>query len=102
METITKHLVKNPRCFCKVPLTDLEKWAHKKYIEGKNTLQLLQEARSEYDKELITIIAMFDVDSKTMNKMLGHQTKPSCNLEMCRSHVHEWLENIVEDRQKHL
>jgi len=83
-----------------LPITDLEKWAYKKYVQGQDTLQLLAAADNEYDKELITIIAMLDVEKNSLDSMLGHQTKDTCNLEACRNKVREWLLKILDERKK--
>jgi hypothetical protein len=93
-------LSKKPRCFCKVPLVDLEKWAYKKYVEGKDTLALMKETATEYDRELVTIIALLDIEPVVLNAMLGHETKPTCNLRICRERVRAWLMNIVENRTR--
>lgn len=93
-------LKQKPRCFCQIPLTDLEKWAHKKYVDGKNTIDLLAETRSDYDKELVTIIAMLDVEKEKLDTMLGHAARSTCNLDMCRHKVREWLLHILDERQK--
>jgi len=100
MKENLERLAPKPRCFCKIPITDLEKWAHEKYVQGKNTLQLLDEAENDYDKELITIIAMLDVQEDSLDAMLGHQTKDTCNLDACRNTVREWLLKILDERKK--
>ncbi len=98
MSVELEQLTKKPRCFCKIPITDLEKWAYKKFVEGKNTMQLLADVENDYDKELITIIAMLDVDKEALDTMLGHESKNTCNLEMCRTRVRDWLLNILDER----
>jgi hypothetical protein len=92
-------LTDQPRCFCKIPINDLEKWAYKKYVQGRNTLELYAEANNSYDRELISIIALLDVDNENLDRMLHHQTKPTCNLEECRKRVKGWLLNILANRE---
>lgn len=79
-------------------MADLEKWAYKKYVEGKDTLGLMQETRTEYDRELVTIVALLDFEPTVLNTMLGHEAKATCNLQRCRDRVREWLQEIIASR----
>lgn len=81
----------DPHCFCQIPLTDLKKWAYEKFVQKKTTAELLAMAQSDYECELATVVALLDVDSQTLNRVLCHRTRPNCNLEKCRTMVREWL-----------
>ena len=93
-------MAKQPRCFCKIPITELMPWAYEKYIKGHTTVELLGRARTNRERELISIIAILDVEKKTLDEKLGHQTKPTCNLERCRKMVKQWLLAVVEEKKK--
>jgi hypothetical protein len=86
------------RCFCKIPPAELAKWMHDKYINNLSTMELMQKAATPYERELVTIIAMLDVDEKELDRMLHHETKPGCNLKHCRDAVKKLLLTIVHDK----
>jgi hypothetical protein len=93
-------LEKPKRCFCKIPPAELAKWMHEKYVNGLSTMELMQKATTPYERELVTIIAMLDVDNEQLDRMLNHETKPGCNLRHCRDAVKGLLLTIVNDKKK--
>jgi len=94
----TAVLEKPNRCFCTIPPSELIPWMQEKYVKGLSTMELMQKAVTPRDRELVTIIAMLDVDEKELDRMLHHQTKPGCNLKHCRDAVKKLLVTIVKDK----
>ena len=87
---------RRPRCWCEqYDLTDLTKWAYRRYVEGQSTLSLLRRARPPYERDLVRIVSMLDVDEAELDRALGHESKPTCKLRLLRDHVKRWLHDIT-------
>ena len=78
-------------CFCEVPIEELKRWADKRYREQIPTIELLEQAENAHDKEVIGIVAMFDVDEQTMLQLMGDVDKPDHHIIHCRQNVREML-----------
>jgi hypothetical protein len=98
-ENSSLKLEKPKRCFCKIPPSELVKWMHEKYVNNLTTMELMQKAATPFEREMVTIIAMLDVDEKELDRMLHHETKPGCNLKHCRDAVKKLLLTIVNDKK---
>ena len=99
MQDNSEQMVKPSRCFCHIPIDDLKKWAFKKYVGHEQTMKLLAETDNEYEKELIVITALLDLDEETLENNLGHLTRPGCNLSKCRHFIKDWLVHMLEKRK---
>ncbi|MCP4042911.1 MAG: hypothetical protein GY731_13295, partial [Gammaproteobacteria bacterium] len=59
-------LVRPTRCFCEVPDDELRPWVVKRYIENRSTIELLNSTDSQHEKELISIVALLQVDDAVL------------------------------------
>jgi hypothetical protein len=92
MQTDSEHELNHPtHCFCQLPLNDLKHWAEKRYREHISTLDLLRSAPDQHDKEVISAVAMLDLDETTMLEMMGDVDMPDHHLVHCRQQVRDLL-----------
>ena len=45
-----------------IPKLGLKKWAMKKFSEGYSTMELMASAQNDYDRSVISIVALMEVD----------------------------------------
>ena len=92
------HTLKPEKCFCQIPGDDLQKWAEKRFYENRETIDLLSEAKSDYEKEIVSIVSLLDIDDTTMIEMMGDVDKPTHHILECRRNVRELL-NLKKNKQ---
>ena len=85
-------------CFCEISDDELRPWAEKKYREHLSTLELIQSTDDPHQKEIISIVALLDVDECTMIQMMGGVDKPTYHLIHCRENVKHMLRLDTEKK----
>ena len=78
-------------CFCEIPDQELRPWVEKRYKQHQSTLDLMDSASNPREKEIISIVAMLDVDEQTMIEMMGGVGKPTHHIVHCRENVKRML-----------
>jgi len=78
-------------CFCEVPTEEMRPWVEKRYNEHVPTMQLLASTDDPHAKEIISIVAMFDVDEETLLGVMGGVDKPGHHIIHCREDVRRML-----------
>ena len=78
-------------CFCEIPNDELRPWVEKKYSDHMSTLELINSTDDPHQKEIISIVALFDVDENTMIKMMGDVNKSTHHIIHCRENVKQML-----------
>ncbi len=89
---LTDHFPHPKNCFCNIPIELLRKWYVKRYVDDIPTLELMEIAESDSDKEAICAIATFDIDEEDMLEMMGDINMPEHHIIHCRAKVKEELE----------
>jgi hypothetical protein len=84
-------LVKPQHCFCDIPDDELQPWVEKRYGEHRPTIELLHSTNDPRQREIISIVAMLDVDEATMLQLMGDVDKPSHHIIHCRENVKRML-----------
>jgi hypothetical protein len=74
-------------CFCQLPSEELKKWAAKRFCEHISTMDLLSSTDDSAEREMISAVALLDVDQETMLKMMG-------DVDMPEHHIIHCLENL--------
>ena len=90
---MTEHtdLIHPTHCFCQVPDEELRPWVLKRYVEHNSTLDLLKSTDDPHEKELISIVALLDLDDDTMLRMMGDVDMPEHHILHCRLNVKQML-----------
>jgi len=81
---------------CSIPIDEIGYWAEKRFIEGISTVELLHQAESDREREIITVVGMLDVDDDKLDGMLKAAKECDCNIFACRSKLKDWLRNRLE------
>jgi hypothetical protein len=90
--TKTDHLLHPTHCFCQIPESELRPWAIKRYKERHSTLELICSTDDPHEKEIISIVAMLDVDDETLLELMGDVDLPEHHILHCRESVKRMLE----------
>jgi len=85
------NIIKPHHCFCEIPDVELRPWVEKKYKNHLSTLELIKSTDDPHQKEIISIVALFDVDEKTLIQMMGNVNKPNHHIIHCRENVKHML-----------
>ena len=102
---LTDHLPHPKNCFCNIPMNLLRKWYLKRYLECIPTLELLEIAECDSDKEAICAVAMFDITEEIMLDLMGDINLPEHHIVHCRADVRTELEQLItaeRSRVRHL
>jgi hypothetical protein len=78
-------------CFCQFSAAELRKWAEKRYIEQHPTIELLQSSDDPHEKEVISAVALLDVDDDVLLAMMGNVDLPEHHILHCRETVKRML-----------
>jgi hypothetical protein len=65
-------------CFCDIPPRDLRRWARRRFVEGRETLELLRMATRPRDRAAVCVVAMLDLPDDEVVRLLGPRTQPGC------------------------
>jgi len=84
-------IVSPAHCFCEIPEAELRPWVEKKYHEHQSTLELMRSTDDPHEKEIISIVALLDVDEGTMIHMMGGVDKPTHHIIHCRQDIKRML-----------
>ena len=84
----------NPYCLGNYNFDNIALYARKRFIEGYNTIDLLQKAKSNRERQEIALVAMMDIDEETVdNLQLSCQYAEQCKVTSCRKVIKEIIEN---------
>jgi len=84
-------LIRPHHCFCEIPDVELQPWVEKRYRENRSTVELLHSTDDAHQKEIISIVALLDVDEKSMLELMGDVNKPEHHIIHCRENVKHML-----------
>ena len=90
-ETKTDEILHPTQCFCEFPVEELRNWAQKRYREHISTMDLLRSTGNAHEKEVISAVALLDLDEGTMLSLMGDVNMPEHHLIHCRLQVREML-----------
>ena len=77
----------NPRCLGNYDFDQIAYFAKKRFVDGFNTVALLQQARSEREKEEIALVCLLDLEDDRIR-----------DLQLCCTHSHAC--EVIDCRDK--
>lgn len=84
----------NPGCLGNYDFDHITQYARKRFIEGFSTISLLQQAKSEREKEEIALVCMLDVEDNVVQDLeLSCNHAGDCKVTNCRSKLKSMIEN---------
>ncbi len=83
----------NPGCLGNYDFDRISSYARKRFIEGHDTIELMEQAGSEREKEEIALVSLLDVeDDVIQNLRLTCKYADQCKVTNCREKLKEMLE----------
>ena len=82
----------NPRCLGNYDFDKIAFFARKRFIEGCQTITLLDQARSQREKEEIVLVSMLDIeDDQVCDLQLSCRHNDHCRVTTCRSRLKKMI-----------
>ncbi len=82
----------NPGCLGNYDFDKIALFARKRFIEGINTIELMNSAQSEREKEEIALVAMLDLNDKTVSDLrLNCKHAGVCKVTNCRNKLKKMI-----------
>ena len=83
----------NRGCIGDYDFDNIAEFARKRFVEGYNTIELMEQAKNDREKEEIALVAMLDLDDNTVRDLqLFCQYSDSCQLTNCRNLLKQLIE----------
>jgi len=83
----------NPGCFGHYDFDHIAHFAKKRFVDGCSTISLLQQARSDTEREEVALVCMLDIeDELVLNIDLDCRYARDCNITNCRDMLRELIE----------
>lgn len=77
--------MKPKACFCEYDLDDLIDVGYKRYVKNIPTVELMEKAISEKEKDEICLISMLDIDEDNLAEVMGDLiVDEKCHILSCR------------------
>jgi len=93
-------LCHNPRCLGNYDFDHIAFFARKRFVEGCNTVTLLEQAESECEKEEIALVCLLDVeDDKIRDLQLCCRHANRCKVTDCRVKLKKMIEEELANRE---
>ena len=84
---------RNPGCLGNYDFDKIAHYARKRFIEGHDTVSLLEQAGSQREKEEIALVCMLDVeDEQVRDLQLSCQHAGQCQVTNCRAKLKRMIE----------
>jgi hypothetical protein len=97
---ITERSYFNPRCLGNYDFEHIAHFARKRFVDGYDTISLLQQAHSQREKEEIALVCMLDVEDEFVrNLKLSCRHADACEVTDCRDRLKEMIERDLADQR---
>jgi len=91
---MTKH---SPGCFGNYDFDHIAKFAKKRFVDGSSTISLLEQARSETEREVIALVCMLDIEDKfVIDVKLDCRYADDCKVTNCRDKLRKLIETELK------
>lgn len=83
---------RNPQCMGKYNFEDIARFAKMRFVEGYETLELLNQAKSQREKEEIALVCLLDVeDAQIVSLKLDCRYAEKCKITNCRERLRKMI-----------
>ena len=90
----------NPKCLGNYNFEHMAYFARKRFVEGFDTVALLQMANSPRQKEEIALVCMLDVEEGVIRDLqLSCRHADACEVTDCRDRLRELIERDLADQK---
>lgn len=89
----------NPGCFGHYDFDHIAHFAKKRFVDGYSTISLLQQARSDTEREEVALVCMLDIeDELVLNMELKCRYSSNCKVTNCRDKLRKLIENELHSQ----
>lgn len=86
----------NPRCMGNYNFEHIAFFAIKRFVEGCNTVELLDAAKSELEKEEIALVCLLHLDDDAIDDLdLSCKCDGQCKTVMCRNKLKKLIKEKI-------
>jgi hypothetical protein len=90
---------RNPGCFGHYDFDHIAHFAKLRFVDGYSTITLLQQARSETEREEAALVCMLDLeDNLVLNVELDCRYANDCKITNCRDKLRKLIEAELKSR----
>lgn len=90
---------RNPGCLGNYDFDRISFFARKRFIEGCDTVSLMQQARSEQEREEIALVCLLSVEDAVINELeLSCVHAGTCRVTNCRALLKSLIETELAGR----
>lgn len=83
----------SPGCFGNYDFDNITKFAKKRFVDGNSTINLMQQARSDTEREEIALVCMLDIDDEiVLDIKLGCRYADDCKVTNCREKLRKLID----------
>jgi hypothetical protein len=84
---------RNPRCLGNYDFEDIARFAKKRFVEGFETVALLEQAKSEREREEIALVCLLDLEDDVIKDLrLDCRHADQCKATDCRDRLKKLIE----------
>ena len=90
----------NPKCLVNYDFDHIAFFAIKRFVDGYDTIDLMQCAESDQEREEIALVSMLDMDDDNIRDLrLCCKHAEHCKSLDCRERLRQLVENALVDRK---
>ena len=90
----------NPGCFGHYDFEHIAHFAKKRFVDGYSTISLLQQARSDTERQEAALVCMLDVeDELVLNIELDCHYASDCKITNCRDKLRQLIEAELKSQE---
>jgi len=90
----------NPKCLVNYNFDHIAGFAIKRFVDGQDTIDLMQCAKSDREKEEIALVSMLDMDDENIRDLkLCCKHADSCKSLDCREKLRQVIETALVNRK---
>lgn len=91
---------RNPGCLGNYDFDHIAFFAKKRFVDGYDTVALLEQARSQREKEEIALVCLLDVEDDQIKDLhLSCRYKDQCEVTTCRDKLKKLIEQELAVKQ---
>ena len=88
----------NRGCMGDYDFDSIAAFARKRFVEGYNTIELMEQAKSDREKEEIALVAMLDLEDETVRELkLFCRYHDRCKVTNCRNLLKQLIERDLAE-----